>query len=95
VKETHACNPSYQGNRVQENCGWNSVRANSLKDPISKITHHQRGLMEMLKVLAMNSSPCKKKRKRKSKRMTFPIGIMLLSWTMNTKEVTAANKYVT
>jgi hypothetical protein len=35
------------------------------------------------------------KKQKKRKEMTFPIGIMLLPWTMNTKEVTAVNKYVT
>jgi hypothetical protein len=34
-----------------------------------------------------------KKRKRRSKGMTFAIGIMLLPWTINMNEVTTANKY--
>jgi hypothetical protein len=34
-----ADNPSYSGGGDQEDCGLNSALANSLRDPISKITN--------------------------------------------------------
>jgi hypothetical protein len=38
----HACNPSYSGGRDQENQVSKPAWANSLRDPISKKTHHNK-----------------------------------------------------
>jgi hypothetical protein len=46
----HACNPSYSGGRDQEDLGSKPTQANSLQDPISKKTHHKKGLVEWLEV---------------------------------------------
>jgi hypothetical protein len=52
----HAYNPSYSGGRDQEDHSLRSAQANSFRDPISKDknktkkTHHQKGLVELLKV---------------------------------------------
>jgi hypothetical protein len=42
----HACNPSYSGGRDQEDHGMKSDGANSLGDPILKITNTKKGLVE-------------------------------------------------
>jgi hypothetical protein len=48
----YAYNPSYAGGRDQEDCGSKPAWANSSQDPdpISKKTHHKKGLVEWLKV---------------------------------------------
>jgi hypothetical protein len=46
----HACNPSYSGGRDQEDRVGSQPLANSLQDPISKNNHHNKGLVEWLKV---------------------------------------------
>jgi hypothetical protein len=33
----HTCNPSYSGDRDQEDCGSKPAQANSLQGPVSKI----------------------------------------------------------
>jgi hypothetical protein len=65
---THACNPSYSGSRVQENHGWKPASENRLKDPMSKKTQCKKGLMQRLKVQAMNPNPSTKKIKKSKKR---------------------------
>jgi hypothetical protein len=46
----HTCNPSYSGDRDQEDCGLKPVRANSLRKPVSKKPVTEKGLVEWLKV---------------------------------------------
>jgi hypothetical protein len=43
VPVAHTCNPSYSGCRDQEDLGSKPAQANSLRDPISKNTHHKKG----------------------------------------------------
>jgi hypothetical protein len=57
VLVAHACNASYSGSRDQEDRGSKPAWANSSRDPIKKNTHHKKGLVEWLKVKALNSSP--------------------------------------
>jgi hypothetical protein len=38
----HTCNPIYSGGRDQEGCGSKPAQANSLQDPISKISNTKR-----------------------------------------------------
>jgi hypothetical protein len=40
----HACNPSYSGGRDKKDCGLKPAWANSSQDPISKKTHHKKGV---------------------------------------------------
>jgi hypothetical protein len=74
----HTCNPSYSGDRDQENLGSEPAQANSLRDPISKSpshTHiHKIGLVEWLKVKAMSSSPSTEKKKKKDLVHQFIMG---------------------
>jgi hypothetical protein len=42
--------PSYSGGRDQEDRNSRPTWANSSQDPISKKTHHKKGLVEWLKV---------------------------------------------
>jgi hypothetical protein len=52
-----ACNPSYSGDRDQEDHGSKPAQANSSRDPNSKIPNTQKkGLVEWLKVQALSSS---------------------------------------
>jgi hypothetical protein len=39
-------NPSYSGGRDQEDRGSEPAWANSLRDPISKKSHHKKGVVE-------------------------------------------------
>jgi hypothetical protein len=39
----NACNLSYLGGRVQEDCGSKPAQANSSRDPISKIPNTKQG----------------------------------------------------
>jgi hypothetical protein len=39
------------------------ILANSLRDPISKKTHHKKGLVEWLKVYTLSSNPSTEKKK--------------------------------
>jgi hypothetical protein len=57
VPVAHACNPSYRGSRDQEDHGSKPVWANSPQDPISKKPITKIGLVQWLKVKALNSSP--------------------------------------
>jgi hypothetical protein len=50
VLVTHTCNPSYSRGRDQEDRGSKPAHANSLRDLISKNTHHTKGLVAWLKV---------------------------------------------
>jgi hypothetical protein len=50
VLVAHACNPSYSGGRDQEDQGSKPAWVNSSRNPISKKTHHRKGLVEWLKV---------------------------------------------
>jgi hypothetical protein len=44
------CNPSYSGGRDQEDHGLKPAQENSSRDPISKKSHHKKGLVEWLDV---------------------------------------------
>jgi hypothetical protein len=48
--EAHTCNPRYSGGRNEEKCSLKPAQANSFQDPILRKTHHQRGLVEWLKL---------------------------------------------
>jgi hypothetical protein len=62
----HSCNnPSYSGDRDQEDQGSKQTLANSSQDPISK-NPSQKGLAECLKVKALSSSPRIAKKKKKN-----------------------------
>jgi hypothetical protein len=52
VLVAHTCNPSYSGDRDQEDHGLKPTQANSFHDPVLKkcITHTQKGLVEWLEV---------------------------------------------
>jgi hypothetical protein len=51
VSETHTCNPSYSGDRDQEDLGLKTVHANSSRDPISKIPKKAGGVAEVVEHL--------------------------------------------
>jgi hypothetical protein len=57
VLVAHACNPSYSGSKDQEDQGLNPTWANTSRDPILKNSITKTGLMEWLKVKALNSRP--------------------------------------
>jgi hypothetical protein len=67
VPVAHACNLSYSGGRDQEDHGSKPVLTNSMQDPISKTTHHKKGLAEWLKALSSSPRTTKKKKKKKRK----------------------------
>jgi hypothetical protein len=67
VLVAHACNPSYSGGRDQEDQGSKPAQANSSQDSILKNTHHEKGLVEWLKVQALSSNPSTTKKKKKKK----------------------------
>jgi hypothetical protein len=46
----HACNPSYSGDRDQEDHGLTLAWANSSGRPYLEKTHHKKALVEWLKV---------------------------------------------
>jgi hypothetical protein len=46
----HICNPSYSGDRDQEDCGSKPAQANSSKRFYLEKTYHKKGLVEWLKV---------------------------------------------
>jgi hypothetical protein len=46
----HACNPSYSGERDQEDCGLKPAQANSSRDSILKKPITEKGWQEWLKV---------------------------------------------
>jgi hypothetical protein len=60
----HAYNPSYSGGRDQEDLGLKPTWANSSRDPTSKKSFTKIGLVECLKVKALNSSPSTAKTKQ-------------------------------
>jgi hypothetical protein len=66
VLMAHACNPSHSVGRDQEDCGLKPV--NSFRDPILKKTHHQKGLVNWLKVKAPSSSPVTQKKRRRRRK---------------------------
>jgi hypothetical protein len=59
----YAYNPSYSGSRDQEDSSSKPTQANSLQDPISKKTYHNKGLVEWFKVQALSSNPSITKKK--------------------------------
>jgi hypothetical protein len=50
VPVAQAYNLSYSGGIDQEDRGSKPAQANSSQDPLSKKTHHKKGLVEWLKV---------------------------------------------
>jgi hypothetical protein len=50
VLVAHTYNPGYSRCRDQEDHGSKPAQENSSQDPISKKTHHKKGLVEWLKV---------------------------------------------
>jgi hypothetical protein len=50
VPVAHTCNPSYSGDRDQEDYGLKPAWANSSRDPILKKPIKKKGLVEWLKV---------------------------------------------
>jgi hypothetical protein len=65
VLVTHAYNTSYSGGRDQEDHGLKPVRANSSQETNLENTHHNKGLVEWLKVEALSSNPSTAKQKQK------------------------------
>jgi hypothetical protein len=59
----HACNPSYSGDRDQEDRDLKPARANSSRDPIFSKPITKIGLVEWLKVKALSLNPSTKKKK--------------------------------
>jgi hypothetical protein len=53
----HAYNPSYSGDRDQEDHGLKPALSNSVQDPILKNPITKIGLVEWLKVKALSSNP--------------------------------------
>jgi hypothetical protein len=53
----HTCNPSYSGGRDQEDQGLRPAQANSSTRSYLKKHFTKKGLVERLKVKALNSSP--------------------------------------
>jgi hypothetical protein len=66
----HACNPSYVGVWDQKDHGSRSTPANSLWDPISKITRAKRtrGVAQAVEHLLCKSEPPPKKKKKKERK---------------------------
>jgi hypothetical protein len=85
----HAYNPSYSGGRDQEDCGSKPSLANSSRDPTLKNTSQKKkkiGLMEWLKVKALNPSPStakKEKKKNVNMHFTFPICVPCLIFPLH------------
>jgi hypothetical protein len=82
----HTYNPSYLGGLGQENCSLRPSWANSLQDPISKITREKwtggvtqavQCLLCKCEALSINPSPTKKKRKKKKKEGVGGVGVAL------------------
>jgi hypothetical protein len=84
VLVAHTCNPSYSRGRDQEDHGSKPAQANSLRDPISKKTHHKKRAEEVAQGVGPEFKPQyhththththKTTKKRKSEDMgTFPI----------------------
>jgi hypothetical protein len=68
---THTYNPSYSAGRDQEDRGLKAAQAKSSRDPISKKTHHRKGLAEWIKVgpkFKPQYRGKKKERERKKKK---------------------------
>jgi hypothetical protein len=53
----HTCNPSYSGGRNQEGHSLKPARANTSRDRILKTLITKGGLVELLKVKALNLNP--------------------------------------
>jgi hypothetical protein len=63
----HACNTSYLRGRDQEDHSSKPVWANISQNPISKKPFTKIGLVDWLKVKALNLSPSTAKKKKKKK----------------------------
>jgi hypothetical protein len=55
-QKSYVCNPSYSGDRDQEDHGLKPAQGNSSRDPILKKSHHKKGLVMWLKVKALSSN---------------------------------------
>jgi hypothetical protein len=69
VLVAHSCNPSFSGDRDQEDHGSKPAQANSSQDPIltkKKKKNHKEGPVKWLKVQALSSNPSTAKEKKKS-----------------------------
>jgi hypothetical protein len=74
----HTCNPSYSGDRDQEDCGSKPEPDKKFVRPYGEKTHHKIGLAEWLKqkeclpskceALSSNSKASKKKKKSRHKK---------------------------
>jgi hypothetical protein len=61
VLMAHACNPSYSGDRDQEDRSSKPAQTNRSRRPYLKKSLHKKGLAEWLKVKALSLSPGTKK----------------------------------
>jgi hypothetical protein len=61
----HACNPSYSGGRHQEDHSLKPAQGNGYTRPYLKKFFTKIGLVEWLKVKALNSSPSTTKKRKK------------------------------
>jgi hypothetical protein len=61
----HTCNPSYSGDRDQEDRGLKPTPEKEIARPYLEQTLHKKGLVEWLKVKALNSSLSTTKTKNK------------------------------
>jgi hypothetical protein len=85
----HSCNPSYSGDRDQEDGVLKPAHANSSMRPYLEKTLHRKGLVVWLKVKVLSSSPSTakinkpKKKKKKGRDVDLPdsnsLGIKLNS----------------
>jgi hypothetical protein len=64
---THTYNPSYLGDRDQEDHSSKPARANSSQGPILKIPITKKRLVEWLKLEALSSSPSTAKKEKRTK----------------------------
>jgi hypothetical protein len=67
VLVAHACNPSYSGGRDREDHGSKPAWKNSSVRSCLEKTHHEKGLVERLKVKTLSSIPSTTKKKKKKK----------------------------
>jgi hypothetical protein len=65
VPVAHVYNLSYLGGRDQEDSSSKPTWGNSSARPYLENTHHKKGLVEWLKVLALSSNPRTSKRNKK------------------------------
>jgi hypothetical protein len=64
VLVAQACNPSYSGDRDQEDHCLKPSWTNSLSDPVSKTPITKRGWWLKMQALSLNSNTAKKKKKK-------------------------------